>query len=447
MKNSILLITAFFCSITGFAQDDDFKYRRSSLHTMMVNNPQIVIADNFSLPIADITRRSFTDSPFPTKYDNHDISTDQQSYKFLTLTGQDEEEGKEEGNEDKVIGPNGKELSKKDSDNVNQIQDFLKKNKIANKMVGKWFNQTNEGAMDDNLIRERGWNNASEADLEDAKALSKSTNTLIINAGYELIGNTFLVVNQYKFVDNEFVAKPVYQGCLEVAKEIKEEMPRKLAEKLCEKAYQKMQGYTIRTKAYLFQLAWNDSISNIFYNNLYPAWEASAEDLLKTKEAFDNSELFHFEFVGVEKSMNTITSKLDPEKAQSDEQKIQTATARAVDRTYFKLQKNYDVFKPLSALVLGDKPKDCSAKIGMKEGLEGGEKFDVLKPSFNRKTGASEFKKVATITVDKKNVWDNQYIAGQGPTMEGDEIAIQATKFKGCKKNLAEFYPYIRLTK
>ena len=36
-------------------------------------------------------------------------------------------------------------------------------------------------------------------------------------------------------------------------------------------------------------------------------------------------------------------------------------------------------------------------------------------------------------------------IAGQGPTMEGDKL--QATKFKGCKKNLAEFYPYIRLTK
>ena len=118
--------------------------------------------------------------------------------------------------------------------------------------------------------------------------------------------------------------------------------------------------------------------------------------------------------------MNTITSKLNPEKAQSDEQKIQTATARAVDRTYFKLQKNYDVFKPLSALVLGDKPKDCSAKIGMKEGLEGGEKFDVLKPSFNRKTGASEFKKVATITVDKKNVWDNQYIAAK-VYMEGEK--------------------------
>ena len=37
--------------------------------------------------------------------------------------------------------------------------------------------------------------------------------------------------------------------------------------------------------------------------------------------------------------MNTITSKFNPEKAQSDEQKIQTAIARAVDRTYFKLQK------------------------------------------------------------------------------------------------------------
>ena len=110
-----------------------------------------------------------------------------------------------------MIGPNGKELSAKDSDNINQIQDYLKKNKIANKMIGKWFNQTPEGNMDQNLIIERGWNNATDEDLEDSKALSKSANTLITNAGYELIGNTFLVVNQYKFVDNEFVARPLYE--------------------------------------------------------------------------------------------------------------------------------------------------------------------------------------------------------------------------------------------
>ena len=183
-------------------------------------------------------------------------------------------------------------------------------------------------------------------------------------------------------------------------------------------------------------------------DNLYPKNNANPEELLKTKEQFDNSELFHFEFVGVEKSMNTITSKLDPKKAQSDAEKIQTATARAVNKTYFKLQKNYEVFKPLSQLVMGGKAKDCSAKIGMKEGLEGGEKFDVLKPSFNNKTGFSEYKKVATITVDKKNIWNNLYNASEGPmpTMEGDDIAVQSTKFKGCKSSFPPS-PYIRLSK
>ena len=444
MKRTLILFIAIICTIDCYSQDD-FKYRRSSLHTMMVDNPQIVVADNFSLNIGAITRASFTDAPFPSKYDDHNISTETQSFKFVTLTGQEEDEDEE--NKERVIGPNGKELSAKDSDNINQIQDYLKKNKIANKMVGKWFNQTPEGNMDQNLIIERGWNNATDEDLEDAKALSKSANTLIANAGYELIGNTFLVVNQYKFVDNEFVARPLYEIAKGAAMGIENEMARNIALKVAEKAYQKAQGYTIRTKAYLFQLVWNDSISKGFYSSLLPIGK-TGDELAAAKNAFDNSELFHFEFVGVEKSLNTITSKLDPAKAQSDEQKIQEATVRAVDRTYAKLQKNYDVFKPLSALILADgKPKECSAKIGMKEGIEGGEKFDVLKPSFNRKTGASEFKKVATITVDKKNVWDNQYIAGQGPKIEDGEITIQATKFKGCKKNLADFYPYIRLTK
>ena len=54
-----------------------------------------------------------------------------------------------------------------------------------------------------------------------------------------------------------------------------------------------------------------------------------------------------------------------------------------MNKVYAKLQKEYDVFKPEMPLLTASK-KDCTAKIGMKEGLEGGEKFDVLEKAVDK---------------------------------------------------------------
>jgi hypothetical protein len=77
------------------------------------------------------------------------------------------------------------------------------------------------------------------------------------------------------------------------------------------------------------------------------------------------------------------------------------------------------------------------AKIGKKEGLKGGEKFDVLERTLNEKTGLTEYKKVGSATVDKKLVWDNRYNAGEEAEekqLDKDGNPITATVFKGSKK-------------
>ena len=95
------------------------------------------------------------------------------------------------------------------------------------------------------------------------------------------------------------------------------------------------------------------------------------------------------------------------------------------------------MFKPKTPLAqVENKGKLCTAKIGLKEGLEGGEKFSVLE-QFTNKEGLTEYKKIGTIKVDKNKVWDNQFYASEPPAVEG-EITIQATHFKGCKK---KYYP------
>ncbi len=65
-----------------------------------------------------------------------------------------------------------------------------------------------------------------------------------------------------------------------------------------------------------------------------------------------------------------------------------------------------------------------------------GEKFDVLEMTFNKKTGLTEYKEIGTATVDKKEVWDNRYNAGEKiePVLDKDGQPIIATSFKGSKK-------------
>jgi hypothetical protein len=76
----------------------------------------------------------------------------------------------------------------------------------------------------------------------------------------------------------------------------------------------------------------------------------------------------------------------------------------------------------------------------MKEGLEGGEKFEVLEANMDPKTGIIEYKKKGTIKVDKNLIWDNRYNAGLPITDEtGAEIKnpLNGTTFEGGSK----FYP------
>ena len=64
MKNILLICTLLF-SLCLHSQDDDMKYRRSSLHLMMMEDAK--------LPEKEIIINTFNTYPFPEKYNNHKI--------------------------------------------------------------------------------------------------------------------------------------------------------------------------------------------------------------------------------------------------------------------------------------------------------------------------------------------------------------------------------------
>ena len=150
----------------------------------------------------------------------------------------------------------------------------------------------------------------------------------------------------------------------------------------------------------------------------------------KKKLAFDNSDLFKLEFVGEESASGLVTFSLTEKR--TEDQIIELSTIRIVDNVYAKLQKKYDVFKTKTPLFTGN---PITAKIGKKEGLEGGEKFEVLEMNQDPKTGAITYKNIGTIKVDKNLIWDNTY----NPTNEENNStpSIDRTTFSGGSK----FYP------
>jgi hypothetical protein len=155
---------------------------------------------------------------------------------------------------------------------------------------------------------------------------------------------------------------------------------------------------------------------------------------MTSKEKLDmnafNAMNFNLEFIGQEKATSLVTFSLKKgEGDRTEDEIIELSTVRNVDKVFTKLQREYEVFKPLYQLTGVD---PFSAKLGMKEGLEGGEKFEILE------IRGGEYNKIGTIEVDKNKVWDNRYGA---PKQE-----IEQTYFKGKNKDAREWF-YVRLIK
>jgi hypothetical protein len=397
-KLLFITLSTVFCSTVLLAQDSqkemkETKYRRSSLHTILIES------SNF--PKKDQVINAYYGAEFPDKYDNHNIGA-------------------------KSFNPAKYSTDTVDSKTPEVIDKYFKDEQIAKKLVAKWFNRQADGSFDYELIGTRGAFNASFLDVKTAAA-SSDGKYLLQSAGFELINNTFVVVSTMKFVENEPIARGIRDAAI-IAAGNAPGLVRMGIEKAAEIAYNKgKEGYSVWTTSYLYKLKWDDVTQGSFFQDMY----GEKADMTPAKKAlFDkNTDLFQMEFVGSQKATTLVTFSL--KEKRTEEQIINLSVARNIEKVYAKLQKNFDVFKPKVPLYTGE---PITAKIGLKEGLEGGDKFEVLEAVMDQKTGKIEYKSIGTIKVDGNKIWDNRQNLGDEVPVEG---AVDRTTFKGGKK----FYP------
>ncbi len=394
MKKLIFAVTISFYSIFAIAQDNqkemkETKYRRSSLHTILM--------ESSSFPKSDQVISAYYNAPFPDKYDNHNIGA-------------------------KSFNPAKYTTDTVESKTPEIIQQYLKDEQIAKKLVAKWYNRQDDGSFDYNLIGERGAFNASFLDVKTAEQSNDGKGLLQI-AGFELINNTFVVVSTMKFVENEPIARAIRDGII-LSLNNSNELVRTIGVKAAEKIYEKAkEGYSVWTTSYLYKLKWDSSVEAVFYDQMY--FEKSQVSAEKKSKFDSDKDLFQMEFIGSQKATTLVTFSL--KEKRTEEQIINLSVTRNIDKVFAKLQKNFDVFKPKVPLYTGE---PITAKIGLKEGLEGGDKFEVLE-QIQDKTGKIEYKSIGKIKVDGDKIWDNRFNLDEQSKTEG---AIDRTTFKGGSK-------------
>ena len=352
---------------------EELKYRRSSLYSIMINHSEQKFADEI--------RTAFLEIPVPDKYNNHDLSI-------------------------KVVDMNTK-LKKAKSNKENEtITNFIYENEIAGRMVARWFNRDKyTGICDMELVKERGLYNATEFDKQMAQRSARGI-AMLQDAGEELIGNTFLLVNDIRYIDKE-KRSSFWGGLASVAGGIAAAYTGidyiSDAADLAAMAIQSIKGFSVRINTFLYKLEWNDELANEFYVNQYAS---DVNDSIKSQNFENARKNYSLQYVGKVESKGSTTSFLGINEDQPVVM-IRKACQRAIDENIVDLQTQYEEFRTNTPLV---SVEPLTAYIGMKEGVSEDSRFEVLE-QVEVSDGKYEYKRVGEIKPVKNMIWDNRYMA------------------------------------
>nr|WP_297938341.1 hypothetical protein [uncultured Lachnoclostridium sp.] len=375
MKKTIFTLLMGVSVMASYAQTDDndiMNYRRSSLYSLMINHTDQQFAGEI--------KEAFLQIPVPDKFNNHDLSV-----KVLNL--------------DKKL-----EGAKSDKENP-VISEFLKNNNVASRLVARWFNRdmyTGNCNMD--LVKERGLYNATEFDLQLAKHSARGM-AMLQDAGEELIGNTFVVVNDIRYIDKNKGAKTAglfLRALGQVAAAATGnnnfgDLGNSLGD-----ITETLKGFTVKINTFLYRLEWDKDKADNFYRNQY-----GVDNDEEKKENFDkNRGCYSLKYVGKVESKGGTTSFLGI-KEDEPVMMVRKACQRAIDENVADLQRSYEEFRAKTPLVTVD---PLTAYIGKKEGITSESRFEVLEV-VEMEDGTHKYNKVGEIQPVEGQIWDNRFMA------------------------------------
>lgn len=372
MKTRYILMILIAASIQRvIAQETEAQYRRSSIYSVLVNHTDQQYASEI--------KEAFLQIPVPDKFNDHNLSV-----KVLNM--------------DKKLAGAGKEKENE------EITHFLQDNNVASRLVARWFNRdyfTGECNME--LVKERGLYNATEFDKQLANRSARGV-AMLQDAGEDLIGNTFVIVNDIRYVDKNKGAK-VAGGLLKALGTIAAVYTGTNIDDLTDNLgdmIESIKGFKVKINTFLYRLDWTDEQATLFYQEQY----AVNPDVEKHDKFEAARGTYKLKYVGKVESSGGTTSFMG---INEDEPilMVRKACQRAIDENVVDLQRNYEEFRTKSPLVTVE---PLTAYIGMKEGVTAKTKFEVLE-AVEMENGSRKYNRVGVIEPIPNLIWDNRFMA------------------------------------
>ena len=367
--------------------DESLKYMRGSLCIMMIEHP----TRQYNKEIEQVFKTMST----PERFNNHDVGV-----RIIRFSN--------------------------DIDQQANVVAFAKENMLAKRFVSKWFDRNKKtGGFDIELIKKRGHNNATIIDVKEALLQHRGL-AILEDAGENLIGHTYWVVNDVQYVNQGNFFKGL-KDVANLAASSAEAVSTK--GKSLEKAFDNekasafdildsFKGFRVKITSYLFRLKWNEEIQNTFYSDYYT--ESPDAEAAKVKAFAENKDLFSLEYVG---SVTSTSSKTSISGVTTNEKMIAKVCTRAFDKNIADLQHEFPEFR-IKAQLVSTSP--LKAYIGMKEDITEKSRFEVLEIVKDDR-GVTSYKRVGEIRPVKGKIWDNRFMA----SLEGSqESKLDATYFE-----------------
>ena len=396
----ILSFFIFHFSILCAQVQEQLSYRRNSLAMALVYHPE----DEFGPEIY----KAFDSLPIPDKYDDHNVG-----YRIINNS---DVWGLQRRDSGYYKATYGHQLTAQElKANAMYTEQLLNDHEIAKHMVAKWFGlqggSVTNATFNTTLIQQRGQYNATDVDVALALQTTRGLAALS-DAGEELIGQTFMLVNDITYITAEQEAEAA-KLAMGVIGGIFDGLTGGSAGRDLAKAggaiADSFTGFKVKTHSYLYELVWNDSIAAIFYTQHYTGKPDSA----KIQSFLDDKTTYRLRYVAHEYEFD----KKSVLKGQYERTElVRTICARSMDKNIVALAKQYEDFKvktPVYSILTNDKGKitGYAAKVGMKEGVNETSKFQVIQQVQDPKTGKTTYKYVASVKPVKGKIWDNRYNA------------------------------------
>lgn len=373
LKYILTLFSAAIFALPSFAQSeksaqDDTRYRRLSLCNIMVKHDNEKYATEMET--------QFLKMPVSEQYNDHNLSV-------------------------RVVN-----ISEKIKD-TSPITAFVNRNNLASRMVAKWFNRNLlTGECDMDLVKARGLYDASAFDHELASRSARGK-AMLEDAGEDLIGNTYLLMHEFTYVDKGKRSKlwgaigGIALGTLMAVGGGSASDVQSITQNTSD-LISSYKGFSVKIKTSLYRLVWDENSSAEFYTSCYTS---TPND--KIRDTFEGKrDMFKLEYVGEVISKGGRTSFLGINEEQP-ELMIRKACQRALDENIADLQKKYDQFR-IKAPVTSVSPT-ITAQIGLKEGVTADTKFEVLEAE--EKDGKIVYKRIAVVKPIANKIWDNRFMA------------------------------------